>query len=67
VGQVDQSSRRQALTDPMLNEHALRRAVESAVLEHKRAGNSIAVWRDGKVVVVPAEDIVISEVGKSLP
>lgn len=33
------------------------RAVRAAVLEHKRAGNSIAVWRDGKVVIVPPEEI----------
>ena len=33
------------------------RAVREAVLEHKRAGNSIAVWRDGKVVIVPPEEI----------
>ena len=33
-------------------------AVREAVLDNKRSGNSIAVWRDGKVVIVPPEEIV---------
>ena len=32
-----------------------------ALLAHKLAGQSIAVWRDGKVVVVPPDQIVIPE------
>ena len=43
-------------------EAALRRAVNRALLTHKRAGNSIAVWRDGKVVIVPAEEISVPKV-----
>lgn len=31
---------------------ALQRAVRHAVETHKRAGNPIAVWKDGKVVWV---------------
>jgi hypothetical protein len=38
---------------------ALRRAVREALLSHKRAGNPVAVWQDGRVVWVPAEDIPI--------
>jgi hypothetical protein len=41
-------------------EKILRRAVNQALLTHKRLGNSIAVWKDGKVVIVPPEEIVIS-------
>ena len=41
-------------------ERILRRAVNQALLTHKRLGNSIAVWKDGKVVIVPPEEIVIS-------
>jgi hypothetical protein len=26
---------------------------------HKRLGNPIATWKDGKVVIVPPEEIVI--------
>ena len=34
-------------------------AVREAVARHKALGQSIVVWRDGKVVVVPAEEIEI--------
>jgi hypothetical protein len=40
-------------------EAAMRRAVGRALLTHKRAGDSIAVWRDDKVVIVPAEEISV--------
>ncbi len=33
-------------------------AVALAVEEHRRMGNPIAVWRDGRVVLIPAEEIV---------
>lgn len=36
---------------------AIRRAARNALAEHKRSGNPIAVWKDGKVVEVPAEEI----------
>ncbi len=36
---------------------ALRSAVQEALARHKRAGQSVAVWRDGRVVVVPPEEI----------
>ena len=54
------------LTNDFVAEHAkdieqvLRRAVNHALLIHKRLGNSIAVWQDGEVVIVPPEEIVIS-------
>ena len=38
---------------------AVRKAVRAAVREHKLLGNSIAIWRDGKVVVIPPEEIEI--------
>jgi hypothetical protein len=34
-------------------------AVREALLDHKRAGNPVAIWRDGKVVIVPPEEIVV--------
>lgn len=40
---------------------ALRRAVRAALLEHKRAGNPVASWKDGKVVIIPAEEIQVEE------
>ena len=39
----------------------LRRAVRQALLTHKRAGNPIAVWKDGKVVIIPPEEIEVDE------
>lgn len=53
------------LTNDFVAEHArdiekiLQRAVNHALLRHKRLGNPIAVWRDGKVLIVPPEEIVI--------
>lgn len=40
---------------------ALAQAVREAILEHKRAGNPIAVWQDGRVVWIPPEEIVVDE------
>jgi hypothetical protein len=41
---------------------ALKEAVAEALAEHKRQGNSIAVWRNGKTVWIPPEEIVVREV-----
>jgi len=41
-------------------EQILQRAVAHELWIHKRLGRSIAIWRDGKVVIVPPEEIVIS-------
>jgi hypothetical protein len=35
----------------------MRAAVQEALARHKRLGNSIAVWRDGRVVVLPPDEI----------
>lgn len=45
-------------------EHAMRRAVEHALLTHKRAGNTVATWRDGQVVLVQPENIPIEGLAK---
>jgi len=42
-------------------EEILRRAVQHALLMHKRAGNPIATWKDGKVVIVPPEEIPVED------
>lgn len=36
---------------------ALKEAVQEALLQHKRAGNPVAIWKDGRVVWVQPEDI----------
>ena len=41
-------------------ERVLRRAVNHALLMHKRLGNPIATWKEGKVVIIPPEEIVVS-------
>jgi len=41
-------------------ERILQAAVRETLSMHKRLGNSIAVWKDGKVVIMPPEEIVIS-------
>jgi hypothetical protein len=40
-------------------ENALKRAVHAALLEHKRAGNPVAVWQDGKVVILQPDEIEV--------
>jgi hypothetical protein len=59
------NSKKAVLTNNYFAEHAievgevLQRAVNHALLMHKRLGNPIATWIDGKVVIVPPEEIVI--------
>ncbi|MEJ7846743.1 MAG: hypothetical protein WKF92_01500 [Pyrinomonadaceae bacterium] len=40
---------------------ACRHAVREALLMHKRAGNPVAVWRDGKVVLLQPDEIEVAE------
>ncbi len=47
-----------------INDHsrildALRQAVREALLNHKRAGNPVAVWQNERVVWVPADEIPV--------
>lgn len=42
-------------------EQVLQRAVRTVLLMHKRLGNPIAIWKDGEVVVVPAEQIAVDD------
>ena len=42
-------------------EKALKKAVADAIADHKRSGNSIVIWRDGKVVKIPADQIELRE------
>ena len=42
-------------------DEAMKQSVRHALLTHKRAGNPVASWRDGKVVIIPAEEIVVEE------
>ena len=42
-------------------DRALREAVREALLRHKKLGESIVVWKDGKVVWVPPEEIDVED------
>ena len=42
-------------------EEALKKAVTLVIADHKRTGDPIVIWRDGKVVKIPAEKIEVRE------
>ena len=52
-----------AMMDDEKLEAALEQAERETLLRHKRLGQPIVVWRDGKVVHVPAEEIEVDENG----
>jgi len=43
------------------SEEALREAVAEAIAEHRRNGVPIAIWRNGKVVRISADQIEVRE------
>lgn len=49
------------LTHAKTIQEVLGKAVREALLMHKRAGNPIAVWKDGKVMLIPPEEIPVDE------
>ncbi len=42
-------------------EEAFRKAVAEAIAEHRRNGVPIAIWRNGKVIRIPADQIEARE------
>lgn len=42
-------------------EEAMRKAVANVIADHKRTGDPIVIWRDGKVVKIPADQIEVYE------
>ncbi len=42
-------------------EEALKKAVQETIADHKRTGDPIAIWRKGKVVLVPSEELAVKE------
>lgn len=46
-------------------EEVFRHAVREAMLRHKKLGQSVAVWRDGKVVILSAEEIPVDDENES--
>ncbi len=49
------------VTDPTAVLNALNRGSQEALRRHKLLGQSIAIWRDGKAVVIPADEIQIDD------
>lgn len=41
-------------------ERIFQQAVDHELSIHKRLGNPVAAWRDGKVVIIPPDEIVLS-------
>ncbi len=39
---------------------ALKQAVREAMIRHKKEGNSVISWQDGKIVRIKPEDIPVS-------
>ncbi len=52
---------RQSISLAFRAEQALKEAVAEAIAAHRRAGVPIVVWRYGKVVKVPVDQIEIRE------
>jgi hypothetical protein len=53
---------RRRVTDAAIS-RALNEAARDAVELHKQSGIPLAVWKDGKVVFVPADDVVTKRKG----
>jgi hypothetical protein len=49
------------LADGTPVDRAAREGVRAALRRHKRLGESIAVWRDGRVVEIPPDEITVGE------
>ena len=49
----------QIFKEGTLIDKALKDAVREALLYHKRNGNPVVTWRDGKVVWIPADQIEV--------
>ncbi len=42
-------------------DEALQKAVREALLQHKKAGNPVVSWEEGKIVWIQPEDIIVEE------
>jgi hypothetical protein len=59
--QAEETLRREHLVAQAIEiGQVFQQAVNDALRTHKRLGNPIAAWRDGQVVIIPPEEIVIS-------
>lgn len=44
-----------------LVDEAIRKAIRDAMLMHKKLGDPVVGWKDGKVVWIPADQIEVEE------
>lgn len=51
----------QLRADAVVIEGAMRVAVHEALLLHKRAGQPVVTWENGRVVWIPADQIPVSD------
>ena len=40
---------------------ALSKAINEALLQHKKAGNPVVSWEDGKIVLIQPDDIPVED------
>ncbi len=59
--QVDSSRRIHLVKQADEIERIFRKAVRHELSIHKRLGNPIATWKDGKVVIIPPEEIPVDD------
>lgn len=51
------------LADDDLIEQTLNEAAREAMLRHKREGQAIVIWEDGRIIHVPPDQIVVPPIG----
>ena len=59
--QVESSPRIHLVNQADEIERIFRTAVRHELSIHKRLGNPIATWKDGKVVIIPPEEIPVDD------
>ncbi len=52
----------QLRADAVVIEGAMRAAVNEALLLHKRAGQPVVVWENGRIVLIPADLIQVADI-----
>lgn len=57
----DDVTLRQMLADADAVDAAIRESVREALLMHKRLGNPVASWENGRVVWIPADQILVDD------
>ena len=58
---MDAKTIHERIMNPALLNRALAEAARRALQRHKRAGVPAVVWRDGMIVTLEPEDIVVEE------